>query len=182
MLLCKGYYNSSLASLSLGCAAPAFCKLGLCLSCLTGVFSSLEKTTLPTTPSGRGSLPGCFLLRERCWNPPVVLHRFWEKYSLFPFSFGHIGTSSGLLILPVAKSSWLPHWILETITHGCLLSFPSVSMSCSVLKGIYISKSALNVWTGPSFRLDLRCLTLGQVGIWRLFFLHYVPCFKKNDP
>lgn len=197
MLLCKRYHNSSLASLSLGCAAPAICKPGLCLSCLAGVFSSLEKTPLPTSPSGRGSLHGCFLLREHCWNPLVVLYRFWGNMLIVSLLFstkdhriyGYIGTSSGLLILPVAKSS--SETVASSLNFGNyhpeflqqMSAFCLSSQSAWVVAQfwrVFISQRILSSF-GQVLPLGW-IYVLDQVGIWRLFYLHYVPWFKKNNP
>lgn len=68
-LLCKCYYHSSLASLSLGCVPRQhFANLVLIVS--HGSFQQpgeRKKTQLPTSAPGGGSLHmGVFLLREDC--------------------------------------------------------------------------------------------------------------------
>lgn len=145
------------------CAAPAFRKLGV--DGVSREFSAAwrrekKHTAAHASVRWRFTPHGCFSPERGLLKPSGGVTQICNKRPQdLRRIYGSTGTSSGLLILPVARSSceivapltgfWkLSPWVLAA--DVCLLSFPSGFAG-------YLSSI---VWTSLSFRLDL-----GQVGI-----------------
>lgn len=188
-LFCKRHHDSSLASLPLGCVSRQhFRKLGV--DRVSREFSAAWRRKKKNTHTAahvsvrwRFTPHGCFSPGRGVLKPTGGVTQIFNKrpQDLWRI-YGSIGTFSGLLILPVAKSSceivarltefWeLSPWVLAA--DVCLLSFPSVSMQCcSVLQGIYRLTFG-HIQAGPGSRGDPNLV---------FFFLHFIPSFKKIDP